>query len=133
MKPKFKTVGQIRKGNALFTYENHSAFDSVMELLHSRYTGMPVLNEMHQVVGVISETDLIRALQSNRPFEEIKVGEIMTRSPILIEEDTTLEKAAKIMEDANIPRLPVVRQGELLGTVTRHDLLRAWLGLPVEL
>src|SRR5579872_1935149 len=61
MKPKFKTVGQIRKGNALFTYENHSAFDSVMELLHSRYTGMPVLNETHQVVGVISETDLIRA------------------------------------------------------------------------
>ena len=133
MKPKFETVGQIRKGNMHFTFETHSAFDVAMELLQSRYTGMPVLNREGRVVGTISEQDLIRALQGPRPIQEIKVSEIMTRSPIMIDEETTMEKAGKIMEDAHIPRLPVVREGKLVGTVTRHDLLRAWLGMPVDM
>ena len=60
MEAKFKTVGQIRKGNDLFTYENHSAFDVVAEVLESRFAEIPVLNEKRQVVGIISETDLIR-------------------------------------------------------------------------
>lgn len=132
MKSRFETVGQIKKGNTFFTYENRSIFDVAVELLQSRYTGMPVLDREGRVVGIISETDLVRALGSSRPFQEIKVGEIMTRSPIVADEDTTLEKAGKMMEEAHVHRLPVVRGGQLVGTLTRHDLLRAWLGMPVD-
>jgi CBS domain-containing protein len=132
MKPKFGTIGEIKKGNGLFTHEHTSAFDVAMELLHSRYTGMPVIDERERVVGVVSQQDLLRALRGTRPLQEIEVGEIMTRAPIVIAEETTLEEAGKIMEDAHIHRLPVVRAGALVGTVTRHDLLRAWLGMSVE-
>ena len=133
MKPNFETVGQIKKGNTHYTYENHSAFDVANELLHSRETGMPVLNRENQVIGIISEQDLIRALRDSRRLDEIKVGEIMTRSVIVIDENTTLQKAGEIMEDAHIHRLPVVREGEFIGTINRHDLLRASLGMDVEI
>ena len=56
----------------------------------------------------------------------------MTPSPIMVEESTTLEEASKIMEDEHVHRLPVVRNGALLGIIDRHDLLRAWLGMSVE-
>lgn len=133
MKPKFETVGEIRKGNTLFTYEDHSALEVALTLLHTRYSGMPVLSKEDRVVGVISEQDLLRAAKDSRRLEEIKVKEIMSRSPIVVEGKTTLAEASKIMEDAHIHRLPVVERGELVGTVTRHDLLRAWLGQDAEL
>ena len=110
------------------------AIDVALEMLHSpRYTGMPVLNANHQVVGIVSEQDFLRALRDQRSLEDITVKEIMTPSPIVIDEATTLEKASKIMEDAHIPRLPVIKGDVLVGTVTRHDLLRAWLGMDVEI
>ena len=100
MKPNFETVGQIKKGNTRYTYENHSAFDVANALLYSRETGMLVLNRENQVIGIVSEQDLIRALRDTRPLEEIKVGEIMTRFVIAIDENTTVEKAGEIMADA---------------------------------
>ena len=132
MTPTYETVGQIKKGNTLFTYEETPAIHVAIDLDHSRWTGMPVVDGKNRVVGMVTEQDLLRALRGNRPLAGIKVKDIMTRSPIVIKEDTTLEEASKIMEDAHIHRLPVVREGVLLGTVTRHDLVRAWLDLGVE-
>jgi CBS domain-containing protein len=133
MKPKFQTVGDIRQGNAFFAHEHTSAFEVASELLHSQYSGMPVVDESDRVIGVVSEVDILRALRGSRPLEELKVTEIMTRSPVVIEEKTTLEEASKIMEDAHIHRLPVVKDGTLVGTVNRHDLIRAWMGMSANL
>ncbi|HET6371241.1 MAG TPA: CBS domain-containing protein [Nitrospiria bacterium] len=133
MKPKFDTIGQIKQGNPRSAHEHTSAFEVATELLHSRYSGMPVVDKNNRVIGVVSEQDLLRALREPRSFEEIKVNDIMTQSPVVIEEKTTLEEASKIMEDSHIHRLPVVKDGVLVGTVNRHDLLRAWLGMSAEL
>src|ERR1700730_8498339 len=108
MKPKFETVGEIKLGNTLFAYEDTSLSKIADDLLHSRWTGMPVVDQRNRVTGVVSEQDLLRALRGARPLEEIKANEIMTRSPILIKEKTTLGEASKIMEDTHVHRLPVV-------------------------
>jgi CBS domain-containing protein len=132
MKPKFETVGDIKLGNSLFSYEDTTATQIAEELLHSRWTGLPVIDRNSRVVGVVSEQDLLRALRGDRPLEEVQAREIMNRPPIVVNEETTLEEASKIMEKAHIHRLPVVRNDTLIGTVTRHDLLRAWIGTTVE-
>ncbi|MFY9269498.1 MAG: CBS domain-containing protein [Candidatus Manganitrophaceae bacterium] len=121
-----RTVGEIRKGN-LFATENSSAFDAAMELLENGDAGLPVLDRKGRVVGIVGSADLLRAVRDPRRMEEIRVKEVMTRSPIVIEEGTTLAAASKLMEDALVDRLPVVKEGVFIGTVTRHDLLRAWL------
>jgi len=133
MKPRFETVGQIKMGNPFVAHEHTSASDLASEFLHSRHTGMPVVDRNDRVIGVVSEQDLLRALRGPRRLEEIEAKEIMTSSPIVVEETTTLEEASKIMEDAHVHRLPVVKDGVLLGTIDRHDLLRAWLGMSVEI
>jgi CBS domain-containing protein len=132
MKPKFETVGEVKMGNTFLAYEDSTAYKVAEDLVHSRWSGMPVVDRGNRVIGIVSEQDLLRALRGTRRLEEIKVKEIMTRSPIVIKEDATLAEASKIMEDAHIHRLPVVKGGVLTGTVTRHDLLRAWLGMTVE-
>jgi len=135
MKPKFETVGEIKKENTLFTYADTPIAKVAEDLVHSRWTGMPVIDRENRVIGILSDHDILRAFRSYEPIlflDDIKVKEIMTQPPIVIQEKTTLEEASKIMEDTHVQRLPIVNDGILIGTVTRHDLLEAWLGMNVE-
>lgn len=132
MRPKYQTVGEIKKGNTLFTREGSSAFDVSSLLLDSHESGMPVVSEDDRVVGFISEQDILMALRGTRRLEEISVREIMNPVVVVAEEDATLEEASQAMEDLHIHRLPVVRGERLIGTITRNDLIRAWLGMNVE-
>ncbi|MBI3805789.1 MAG: CBS domain-containing protein [Nitrospirae bacterium] len=132
MRPKFGTIGQIKKGNPLYAREGSSAFDVATRLLDTGHTGMPVIDETDRVIGVVSEQDILRALRGSQPLETLQVNEIMTPIAIVVDETATLEEASEAMEDLQIHRLPVVRGEKLVGTITRHDLIRAWLGLNVE-
>ncbi|MDC4205707.1 MAG: CBS domain-containing protein [Candidatus Manganitrophus sp.] len=132
MRPKYQTVGEIKKGNTLFTREGSSAFDVSSLLLDSHESGMPVVSEDDRVVGFISEQDILMALRGTRRLEEIAVREIMNPVVVVAEENATLEEASRAMEDLHIHRLPVVRGERLIGTITRNDLIRAWLGMNVE-
>lgn len=132
MRPKYQTVGEIKKGNTLFAREGSSVFDVASQLLDSRESGMPVISEEDRVVGFISEQDVLAALRGSRRLEEIAVREIMTPIVVVAEENATLEEASQAMEDLHIHRLPVVRDEQLIGTITRNDLIRAWLGMNVE-
>lgn len=132
MRPKYQTVGEIKKGNTLFTREGSSAFDVSSLLLDSHESGIPVVGEDDRVVGFISEQDILMALRGTRRLEEISVREIMNPVVVVAEEDATLEEASQAMEDLHIHRLPVVRGERLIGTITRNDLIRAWLGMNVE-
>ena len=126
----FKTVGEIQKGNTFFAHEDSSALEVASQLVNSRYTGMPVVDKKNRVIGIVSEQDILKAFRGSKQLKEIKIKNIMTSPPIVIKEDTTLEAASKILEDQYIQRLPVVKDGILIGTITRHDLIRAWIGLP---
>jgi tRNA nucleotidyltransferase (CCA-adding enzyme) len=127
MKVKSQEVGQIRLAKPRFVKEYESAFDIAAELLESGHAAIPVVTREGRVLGMVNDQDLLRLLPGPRRLEEIKAKEIMTRSPIVVEEETSLAEVGKILEDLQLQRLPVVRNGILIGTITRHDLLRARL------
>jgi len=55
----------------------------------------------------------------------IKVAELMTRQPITVDEDTSLDRVVHLMERHRIKRLPVVRKGKVVGIISRANLMRA--------
>ncbi|MFI5304787.1 MAG: CBS domain-containing protein [Nitrospiria bacterium] len=133
MEPTYKTVGEIKKGNSFYANEETTVIEIAKQLVNSHYTGMPVIDKNNRVIGVVSEVDILRALQESRNRQGPRIKDYMTSSPIVIKEDTSLEEASKILKDHKIHRLPVVKDGgELIGTITRHDLIRAWIGLPIN-
>ncbi|PYM13455.1 MAG: phosphoribulokinase [Candidatus Rokuibacteriota bacterium] len=107
-------------------------------------SGLPVV-EHGQLVGFISDGDLIlrqrrrdpqpwwhrffeNGAQLAREYEKAvgtTVGEVMTRPVVTISSVFGIATAAAIMTNRNIRRLPVVRDGQLVGIVTRGDLIRA--------
>lgn len=79
-----------------------------------------------RLIGIVTDRDLRLALF--RP--ELKVADVMTQRSITVSEDTTLEKAARIIRDKKFNALPVIsRDGRLVGILTVTDILDGFLNL----
>jgi len=110
-------------------------------LLDSRISGVPVLDGDGEIVGLVSEGDLIRraagrqgsvlaALVGGSPREAdaTRPGgrvarDVMSKTVTIVEEDTPVADIAVLLEKRRIKRVPVVRKGTLVGIVSRANLL----------
>ena len=100
-------------------------------------SGLPVVEASGKVVGVVSESDVLRVaggeerptrrLARRRRFIRRTAGAEMTSPAVTIEPGRTVAEAAAVMLDRRVNRLPVVDGGRLVGIVTRADLVRAFV------
>jgi CBS domain-containing protein len=127
---------------------------AVRLMLQNRISGLPVVGPKGEVVGMVTEGDFIRRgeigtqRRRNRWLEFLvgpgrladeyvhargrRVEEVMTREPITVTEDTPLDEVVRLMERHRVKRLPVVRQGDLVGILTRANIMHALVSLAVE-
>jgi CBS domain-containing protein len=124
---------------------------AVRLMVERRVSGLPVVDGAGAVVGVVTEGDLLRRVETGterrhsrwvellvspgRLAEEYvraharKIGEIMTEKVVAVAPDTPLADVVSLMETNNIKRLPVVDDGRLVGIVSRANLVAALAGL----
>lgn len=96
-------------------------------LLERRFSGAPVVDGGGRLVGVLSQKDCLRAA-FNSTYHRTwggKVGEYMTREVQTIEADTPISNAVELMLAHSFRRVPVLRDGHLVGQISRCDLLQA--------
>ncbi len=123
-------------------------------MLENRISGVPVIEAGGKLVGVVTEGDFLRRVETGterkRPrwLEFIagpgrladeyvhthgrRVDEVMTPDPVTISEDTGLDEVVRLMEERRIKRVPVVRDGKVVGIVSRANLLHALASLDPE-
>lgn len=121
-------------------------------LLERRISAVPVVDADRRVVGIVSEGDLMRRAEAGtersrswwrelvsdandlaRDFVKAhgrRAADVMTRPVVSVAEDTSVAKVASLLESRRIKRVPVLRDGMLVGIVSRTDLLRALLARP---
>ena len=128
----FKTVGQIHATNNLVVQRNQNAMGVAVELLASHTSGAPVVNERGEFIGFISEFDILHALQAKKDLNQSTAEEVMVKEHISVTNDTGIDEAVKIMETTRLLSLPVETNGKVTHSITRHDLLRAWIGLGMD-
>ena len=126
-----------------------SVLDAANLMLKHRISGLPVVNDAGELVGMLTESDLLRrseiATEKHRPswlafllgpgraaeaFTKAngrRVEDVMTPTPYTITEEGGLEDVVAMMEGHNIKRLPVLRNNRLVGIVSRANLLKALL------
>ena len=100
---------------------------------------LPVLNPDKEVIGLITQRDLLSVALSRLADVEryerealestIPIGEVMTKNVTMVEEHTNLREAAQHMLDHKVGCLPVVDDGKLVGIVTESDFLRLVVNL----
>jgi len=113
--------------------------EALRVMRQSQVRRLPVLNEAGQLIGIVSEKDLLYASPSpasslsiyemHYMLSTLRVTELMTPDPITITPDTLLEEAAIIMADSKIGGLPVVEDGKLVGIITETDVFKVFLEL----
>ena len=106
--------------------------DALKIMQGSKVRQLPVLDDKGELVGIVSLTDLFRALPSPASslsqwevdylLDKIKVETVMTREVVTVVEDTAVEEAGRLLVDRKISGLPVMRDSELVGMITESDL-----------
>lgn len=124
-----RTVGQIRATNTLIFHAGQNGMVVTLELLTTHTPGAPVVNDQSEFIGFISEFDVLCALKAGKDLSRLTAEDLMVHDRIVVTPETTIEEAVTIMEEKRLLNLPVKEDGRVVYSVTRHDLLRAWIGL----
>jgi len=115
-------------------------------------SGLPVVNGEGNVVGIVTEADLLQKEQGPRPrlglrhtigsltrrrttmrkMAGLTAADLMSAPVITVEETTPLHQIAALMVDAQVNRVPVMRAGRLVGIVSRADIMRAFTRTDAE-
>ena len=122
-------VSQIikQKGDVVFTAAPSESVGAVAALLHARRVGaMVVLNADQDVVGIVSERDVVRVV-AEEGAEGLKcaVADCMTRDVVFAEPQETVDSLLGRMTDRRIRHLPVCKDGRLVGIVSIGDLVKS--------
>lgn len=135
-----------------------SLFDIIKGFSKHNISGAPVVNSERKVVGVVSDTDVIRAMDIYNPkinlasmpdlllilaglkarkhidkiekelsaTVKIRVDNIMTKNPVIVNEDASLEEIIRLMNHHSINRILLVnKEHKLAGIATREDIIKA--------
>jgi CBS domain-containing protein len=126
-----RTVGEVMTANPISIAETASLAEAAKILDSQKITGLPVLDASGALVGVLSQTDLVRARANQELVQNwpgLPVGQIMTKPALTISVTSSLEEAARVMDGRRVHRL-VVTDGAAtpIGIISASDLVRSWL------
>jgi CBS domain-containing protein len=99
--------------------------DVARMFVEKKITGAPVVNAEGELVGVISETDIIRKTTSIGAWSPSTVGQIMTRPAVTVSPNETLQRVCEMMYNRRIHRVVVAEGTGIKGILTTMDILRA--------
>lgn len=114
--------------------------DAARLLARTGLGALPVVNEEHRVIGMVSEREVIRHLLATRAFtgggrggagpvsSPRTVGDIMTSRVMCVAPQQPIAEVAALMTNKDVERVPVVRDGRLVGFLTRGDIVRKLIG-----
>lgn len=122
-----RPIDQLRLSHTLRFPKDQNALLIALELLSSPYSGAPVVDSAGKFLGFISEFDLLAALESGRDLDQLQAGEIMVQDRKAVQTSTTIADTVRIMKEHHLLVLPVVQDEVVVGSITRRDVLRAWV------
>lgn len=116
------------KGSLVFSAAPQATVAAVAEQLSVRRVGSVLVLQDNEVVGVISERDVVRAMaQHGAAALTMEVRRIMTTDVVTCDPDDTIEQVMMTMTRGRFRHLPVMRHGDLLGLVSIGDVVKARL------
>ncbi len=123
------TVAAIlkHKGYTVVTVDPDARISDVSAVLSEQRIGaVLVIDETEQMLGIVSERDIVRCLAANGARTlEMTAGQLMTRTVQVAHPDTTVAEAMRIMTAGRFRHLPVLDQSTLVGMISIGDVVKA--------
>lgn len=149
------TAGDVMTTRVVTVRPETSVKEIAALMLAHHISGLPVVTEDGSVVGIVTEADLLQKERGPRPhlgrlrhsigsfirraapsavkkIDALSAQELMSAPVMTVEEATPLHEIASLMVDAQINRVPVMRDGRVIGIVSRADIMRAFTRTDAE-
>ena len=102
--------------------------DVIASLMIEGFGSVPVVENGRRLAGIVSEHDLLAAMDDGHELGRITAGDIMTGNPYSVRPETTLGTLVHVLRASDLVRVPVVDvNNKLVGIIARRDVLRAYL------
>jgi CBS domain-containing protein len=115
--------------------------EAARTLVRTGLGALPVVDEDQRVIGMVSEREVIRHLLNVQAFTGVEarvamplsagvktVRDVMTRQVLCVAPEQPIAEVASLMSNKDVDRVPVVREGRLVGFLTRGDIVRKLIG-----
>ncbi len=126
-------VHQLMSKNVITLDYTNSAQD-VAKVMSEKNIGTIIIVKDNEPIGIITERDLVKKIcAKNLRSSEINVNDIISKPLITIQPNSPIELAATLMAENKIRRLPVVKDGKLIGIITSADIIKdleGWIESP---
>ncbi len=119
-----KNVGSIMTKNVK-TITPDDIMENAAELMKKHRIGCLVVVDKDKPIGIVTERDIAYKIVAEGKSGDTKVEEVMSKDLKTVPEDKSMADAAKLMAAHVIRRLPVIRDGRLVGIVTIEDVMKS--------
>lgn len=123
-----QTVSQIMSHGVRTLSPGTTVDEAAEEMLRYGFEGFPVVDGEGQILGVLTRREIDRAQRLH--LGSMPVSHYMTKGDISVVEDDSVERLQQVMTQHGIGQVPVVEDGEVVGVVTRTDLIKLWTTPP---
>jgi CBS domain-containing protein len=123
------TAGAIMTSDIVTVRPDASVQEAIDALLTQQISGLPVVDDEGHLVGVITEFALL-AVAYDKRVKNHSVRHHMTRDVITVEVDDPISRIADLCIVHRVRRVPVMKDGRLVGVIARRDVLRALVESP---
>jgi CBS domain-containing protein len=105
---------------------------TLVKKLSGRYHALPVVNDAREVVGIVTEASILKAIRDERSIFRSTAGSLMTcghlehescRTPLTVSPDTPIRDVLQAMQRERLSVIPVTQEGVLVGVINEADLL----------
>jgi CBS domain-containing protein len=115
-------IREMMSSDVSFVDPSAKISDVAMMMKQKNIGSVPVV-QGERVVGIITDRDIVlRVIADKKDMNQISVESVMTAQPVTIEENSDIHKAADMMAEYQIKRLPVTNKGKLVGIIALGDL-----------
>jgi len=122
-----RSVSEIMATQLVIFSPETNIHKAIKMLLEKRLSGAPIVDDAGELVGVLSKKDCLKVVFSTGYHQDRggMVREYMSPDVTTIDADTDLVSAAEFFLNSNFRRFPVLREGRLVGQISRCDVLRS--------
>ncbi|HSN03650.1 MAG TPA: CBS domain-containing protein [Nitrospira sp.] len=122
------TVKQIMEKRVQFAHLQTKG-DVIASLMIEGFGAVPVIDKKRTLVGIVSEHDLLAAMDDGRLLGELTAADVMTANPYSVRPETTVATLVHVLRASDLVRVPVVDANDrLVGIIARRDILRTYVG-----
>ncbi len=107
------------------TVKKDTPIQEAVELMaKNNITGIPVVEDCMKLVGILTEKDVLNLFYAHKHEKNKTVGDFMSQNVVRFDRNTDLRDICDCLKDSNFRRVPVTSRGEVVGIVSRADIIQ---------